>query len=257
MGPVRGLLRLSTLLIVFCLYAVAILAVAWMPWRYRGARVGAWPAMHFARFVIRLFNMRYTFNNVEILRQHQGFVFPNHTSALDIFLLLHLLPVRFVSKIEVRSYPVVGLLGTAVGAVFVDRQDKQSRERVRQTLGEVERYPPIVIFPEGGIFSPPNRLHPFRYGAFEIAVEKGIPFLPCVMTYEPLDIVFWGDEPLVRMIWRFACYRGPIHAHLQPLHVVHPHPGDDARQLALETHGAMEAVLTYSSRADDILQTGI
>lgn len=257
MGPIRGLLRLAILLLAFCLGAVAILAVAWAPWRYRGARVGAWPATLFARFVIRLFNMRYTCNNPAVFHAHRGFIFPNHTSALDIFLLLHLLPVRFVSKVEVRAYPVVGLLSWAVGTVFVDRQDKASRERVRETLSTAERYPPIVLFPEGGIFSPPAKLHPFRYGAFEVAVEKGIPFLPCVMMYEPLDIVFWGDEPLVRMIWRFACFRGPIRAHLQPLHVVHPRPGDDARQLALETHGAMEAVLTYSGRADDILQTGI
>jgi 1-acyl-sn-glycerol-3-phosphate acyltransferase len=141
--------------------------------------------------------------------------------------------------------------------VFVDRQDKNSREQARRALYKAERYPPIALFPEGGIYSPAEKLHPFRYGAFEIAVEKGISFLPCALIYDPVEIVFWAEEPLTRMIWRFACYRGPIHARLHPLHAVHPHPEDDARQLALETHGALEAILNYSHRADDILKTGI
>jgi len=100
-------------------------------------------------------------------------------------------------------------------------------------------------------------LHPFRYGAFEIAVQGGVPFLPCVLLYDPLEIAFWGDESLPAAVWRLATFSGPLKIRLFALKPVHPTPDDDPRQLALETHGAMEAILTYSGHEDQVLKSGI
>lgn len=257
MNYLRGIWRISVIAIVLALTTLVILSLAWQPKRIKGVRLAAWPITFLAHFFIRLFNIQMTCEEAEKIRQHHGFIFPNHTSILDIVLLVAILPTRFLAKAEVKGWPFIGWIGTAVDTVFVNREDKASREQARQSITQLDHYPPVVIFPEGGIFEPADTLHPFRYGAFEIAVQSGVPFIPCVFLFEPLDIAFWGDEPLFTAVWRLASRPGPVHARLFLLRTIQPTPQDNARQLALETHGAMKAILTYGGHPDDVLESGI
>ncbi|MFQ5436722.1 MAG: lysophospholipid acyltransferase family protein [Anaerolineae bacterium] len=179
------------------------------------------------------------------------------TTFLDIILLIHILPMRFVSSSYVREWPFIGWIGRAVDTVFVDRDDKSSRQATRETLAAISHYPPIALFPEGGIWGMGKPLHPFRYGAFEIVAAGSVPFLPCVLLYEPLETIYWGDESFWTAVWRLAKFKGPVKAQVVALRTVHPHPDESAKQLAVETHGAMEAVLTYAGQEDVVIQSGI
>lgn len=58
-------------------------------------------------------------------------------------------------------------------------------------------------------------------------------------------------------MWRLAKFKGPVKAQVVALRTVHPHPDESAKQLAVETHGAMEAVLTYAGQEDVVIQSGI
>jgi 1-acyl-sn-glycerol-3-phosphate acyltransferase len=257
MSFLRGIGRLTVFALALAFGTLVVLATAWLPVRVRGVRLSAWPTTTLSRFFTRLFNVQFTCEEAEKIRQHQGFIFPNHNSFLDIILLLHIVPMRFLAKAEVRRWPFIGWIATAVDTVYVNRGDRTSRTAARDAIANTGHYPPVALFPEGGIFVPADVLHPFRYGAFEIAVQGEIPFMPVVFLYEPLDVVFWGDESLMTAVWRFASYPGPIQARLYTLHVVHPRPDDPPQQLALEAHGAMDAVLTYGGHEDDIIEAGI
>jgi 1-acyl-sn-glycerol-3-phosphate acyltransferase len=257
MNFLRGIGRITAFAVALALTTFVILSLALVQKRVKGVRLAAWPITYLARFFIRLFNIQVTCAEADKIRQHHGFIFPNHNSLLDIMLLVDIVPTRFLAKAEVKQWPFIGWIGTAVDTVFVNREDKTSREQARQSITALDHYPPIIIFPEGGIFEPAETLHPFRYGAFEIAAQGSVPFIPCVFLYDPLDIAFWGDEPLFTTVWRLATHPGPLHARLFALKVVHPTPDDDPRQLALETHGAMEAILAYSGHEDDVLKSGI
>ena len=46
----------------------------------------------------------------------------NHMSYLDIMVLGAVLPGSFISKAEVKKWPVIGWLGTLSGTVYVDRK---------------------------------------------------------------------------------------------------------------------------------------
>jgi 1-acyl-sn-glycerol-3-phosphate acyltransferase len=231
----RGLLRLFVTFVALALVGVLIPPLALVPVRVRGARLAAWICTLTARFAMRLFNVRFACPAPEKFWQHRGLVFPNHLSYFDILMLFHILPMRFVSKAEVRAWPFVGWAAVAVGTVFVKREKKESRTQVRQDLARAGRYPPIVLFPEGGT-GEANGLRPFRYGAFEIAVEHRIPYLLCAIVYERPEIMIWRNESIVHALWRLACAAGPIHAQLVPLALVDPQPGDDPRQLAVQAH---------------------
>lgn len=257
MATIRAIVRLTVTAVVIATGTLIILALAWLPIDIRGVRIAAWPITFIVRFLLRLYRVQVHITDAEKLRQHHGFIFPNHTSFLDVFLLTSILPMRFLSKVEVKRWPFIGWVATAVGTVFVNRSDKASREAARQSLTDIPHYPPIVLFPEGGIFPPADKIKPFRYGAFEIVAHGGTPFIPCVMVYDPLEIAFWDDEPLLTAVWRFASFAGTINAELHTLPMVTPASGEDAKELALTTHGIMSTRLTYYQSPNDVLTDGL
>ncbi|WP_420642577.1 lysophospholipid acyltransferase family protein [Candidatus Leptofilum sp.] len=255
---IRGTFRLTTVSLILLLTTLLVLATAWIPVRIKGARLSAWLLPTVCRLLLTLFNVQFTALEAERITQHDGFIFPNHLSFLDIVLLMSIFPVRFLSKAEIANWPFVGWIARAVDTVFVKRENKDSREKARDALVQLHTFPAVALFPEGGIYQPRDELKPFRYGAFEIAQAGGIPYIPAVFIYDPLDAVFWRDEHLLTAVWRFASRPEPIQARLFLLRTVYPEPNDDPKQLALETHGAMAAIYKYGNNPeDDMLQSGI
>ncbi|GJM42871.1 MAG: 1-acyl-sn-glycerol-3-phosphate acyltransferase [Ardenticatenaceae bacterium] len=258
MRLLRGTFRLTMFFTLLLTTTLLVLITAWLPVRIRGARLSAWFLPTICRLLLRLFNVKFTAHEAERITHLDGFIFPNHLSFLDIVLLESIFPVRFLSKAEIANWPFIGWIARAVDTVFVNREDRSSREEARAVLENIHTFPAVALFPEGGIYQPPEELKPFRYGAFEIAQAGGIPFIPAVFTYEPLDIVFWRDEPLLTAVWRFASRPEPIKARLFLLRTVQPGPDDDPRQLALETHGAMAAIYKYGdNQGDGLIESGI
>src|SRR5207237_719547 len=72
----------------------------------------------------------------------------NHLSYVDVFVLASRLPVRFVAKVEVRRWPVLGPISRGFGTIFINRSDRRDIPRVlaeiEQALGRGEG---IILFP--------------------------------------------------------------------------------------------------------------
>ncbi|MAU00772.1 MAG: hypothetical protein CL608_26810 [Anaerolineaceae bacterium] len=255
---IRGVTRLIIFIFLLLIVTLLVLFTAWLPVQVKRIRLSAWLLVPACRLLLPLFNVQFTAPDAARITRHDGFIFPNHLSFLDVILLLTIFPVRFLSKAEIANWPFFGWIARAVDTVFVNREDKTSREQVRDSLAHIHTFPAVVLFPEGGIYQPPTELKPFRFGAFEIAQAGGVPFIPAVFIYDPIDIVFWRDEHLLTAVWRFATRAEPIRARLYLLHTVQPVPEDDPRQLALETHGSMAAVFKYGGgHEEDVIQPGI
>jgi 1-acyl-sn-glycerol-3-phosphate acyltransferase len=60
----------------------------------------------------------------------------NHLSYVDILVLASRLGCVFVSKAEVRGWPLLGPICRALGTVFIDREARRDIPRV---IGEIER----------------------------------------------------------------------------------------------------------------------
>ena len=84
--------------------------------------------------------------------------------------------VHFMSKIEVRSWPVLGWLGTQSGVYFV-RRGEADRGAQRFSLEALAAGRPIAIFPEG-TRSRDGRMRDFKSGAAYLAMRSGAPILP-------------------------------------------------------------------------------
>jgi 1-acyl-sn-glycerol-3-phosphate acyltransferase len=128
-----------------------------------------------------------------------GLIVSNHLSYLDILCFSAVTPSVFVSKSEVRDWPVFGALTTMAGTVYIDRKrrgdTRNANDGIRQALQQGLR---VVIFPEG-TSSDGSSVLPFYPSLFEPAVEGGVPVTAAHIGYSleggnvGLDIAYWGD----------------------------------------------------------------
>lgn len=84
--------------------------------------------------------------------------------------------VHFMSKIEMRSWPVIGWLATQSGVYFV-RRGENDRGAQRFSLEALAAGRPIAIFPEG-TRSRNGRMRDVKPGAAYLAMRSGAPLLP-------------------------------------------------------------------------------
>jgi 1-acyl-sn-glycerol-3-phosphate acyltransferase len=238
MRTIIAAIRMALAAVTVTTGAGVIFLGALAPLQVRGVRLAGWVVVATSKLICWIFQVRVVCAQPAALRHHIGFVFPNHLSMLDPLVLLSLWPMRFVAAVEVLKYPILGWMTKSIGTVFVAREDRTARKQAR---GEIvaaivqEPQPPIVLFPEGRL-GPGHRLYPFRYGAFAVAVSKGISYIPCGLRYRPLDVVIWHGgqgEGLLDALWRLARNPGVL-AEVIPLAPVFPQPTDDPAQLAMK-----------------------
>lgn len=249
MKNIYGAVRLGLAVLLILLAALAVLVTSLIPGQIRGIPLTAWSVYAVVHLLCFVFGVRITNTDSERMRWHAGLVFPNHTSALDVIVLYYCAPMRFLAAHDVEHRPVIGWIAQKLGTVFVTREDRESRQQAHQQVAEAlgtRTRPPVVLFPEGRL-GPGYTLFPFRHGAFEIAVQSEIPFLPCAIRYQPLEIALWraaaNGEGMWASVWRLVEHTGPVHVEVMPLPVVHPQTGDSAKQLATEAREAIADAL--------------
>ena len=84
-------------------------------------------------------------------RQNEKVLFvPNHISWLDISILGALIPTHFLSKAEILYWPVIGMLASRTGTLYIQRGSRdasvKSNEVMRRALSLQHN---IVLFAEG------------------------------------------------------------------------------------------------------------
>ncbi len=132
-----------------------------------------------------------------------GLVVCNHLSYLDILVLSAIHPCIFVSKAEVRRWPLFGPLAKLSGTIFVERERRTSSH---QSTLEIEAAlatdVPIILFPEG-TSSDGSTVLRFHSALFEPAVRLGATITPASIGYSvergsvAQDVCYWGEMTLV------------------------------------------------------------
>jgi 1-acyl-sn-glycerol-3-phosphate acyltransferase len=118
---------------------------------------------------------------LEHLRPGQAYVYAaNHRSNFDIFVLISILPGRFlfVAKKSLFKIPVFGQALSAIGSVSVDRDNLQSAiQSLNRATAIVKSGTSMIIFPEG-TRATSRELLPFKKGVFIMAQKAGQPIVP-------------------------------------------------------------------------------
>ena len=118
----------------------------------------------------------------KVIRATTYVIISNHQSILDI-LLINGIRHRFkwISKIENKKVPVLGWYLSMADYITVNRGDETSKaEMLANSLDCLKRGISVVIFPEG-TRSADREVGFFKRGAFQLAIEAGVPILPVVI----------------------------------------------------------------------------
>ncbi|WP_367237573.1 lysophospholipid acyltransferase family protein [Pseudomonas sp. Rh2] len=143
----------------------------------------------------------------------------NHVSWTDIPLLGMLMPLSFLSKAEVRHWPLAGWLAEKAGTLFIRRgggDAQRLREQISERLGQAQ---PLLIFPEGTT-TDGRQLRTFHGRLLAGAIDRGIPVQPVAIQYlregeTDLFAPFIGEDDLVSHLMRlFGQPPGEVHIHL-------------------------------------------
>lgn len=116
----------------------------------------------------------------KIMKDKSYMLVANHTSMLDIMLMLYVSknPFVFVGKQELVKIPVFGFFYKRV-CILVDRENPKSRTAVyRRVQHRLKQNLSICIFPEGGVPEETVVLDSFKDGAFRMAITHNIPVVP-------------------------------------------------------------------------------
>ena len=107
----------------------------------------------------------------------------NHISWLDIYLIYGARRVHFVSKAEVRQWPLVGWLAHQGGTLFIERGRRADTARINQEMRDLMQHGAWVgIFPEGTT-GDGREVHKFYSSLLQPAVELGCPIVPAAIRY--------------------------------------------------------------------------
>jgi 1-acyl-sn-glycerol-3-phosphate acyltransferase len=148
-----------------------------------------------------------------------GVVISNHVGYLDIVAYAALHRCVFVSKAEIREWPVLGWMTTMSGGVFVERGRGGSALRARGGLqAAAEAGLPVVLFPEGTTSNGETVLK-FHSGILAMAMGQGEPVTAAYIRYLLTedngprvtvgnDVCYWGDTPILWHIFRLLGLRG-------------------------------------------------
>lgn len=172
----------------------------------------------------------------------------NHVSWLDIHVLHSLLYTRFISKAEVRDWPVIGWLAHRTGTLFLERRSKRDAARVNQEMADRLRAGDcLALFPEGTT-SDGQGILPFYPSLFQPAVEAKARVQPVLIRYldasgrPSLAAAYYGDMSLGESLRNVLRAPGLI-AEVRFLPVIEP-SGLQRRALAQQAEDALRAALT-------------
>lgn len=182
--------------------------IDWLLGRALGRRVTAMaPAVVqvWAAQAIRSLGLRYV-QRGEPMRQGGAFV-ANHSSWIDIWALQRATAPFLVSKAEVRDWPGIGLIGRAIGTMFIDRSPAQAKVQEAELLARMARGDRMAIFPEG-TSTDGQRILPFKSALFGVffapELSDRVAVQPVTIRYFPpasLPAAFygwWGEMDFAR-----------------------------------------------------------
>jgi lyso-ornithine lipid O-acyltransferase len=146
-------------------------------------------------------------------------VIANHVSYVDGIVLGSIFPIVFVSKREVKKWPIVGQWNVLCGTIFINRQRKNEvGTMVREMTRKLRQEANVLLFPEGTSTNGEKML-PFQTVPLAAPLRSRSIIVPVTLAYTTIDeqpvtavnrdFVYWyGDMDFVTHFWNLLGRRG-------------------------------------------------
>ncbi|MDZ7267941.1 MAG: 1-acyl-sn-glycerol-3-phosphate acyltransferase [candidate division KSB1 bacterium] len=138
------------------------------------------------------------------------FLVSNHLGYIDIPVLAALTGGVFISRHDVRSWPLIGLATRAAGTLFINRAQTRDVVRLNRLLRAAwEAGEGVIFFPEGTSSAGAGVL-PFKSPLLHVAAQNNYPVFYATLSYhtpagEPpahLSVCWWGTMTFPDHIFR-------------------------------------------------------
>ena len=179
-----------------------------MSLRFRGGVASFWHRSLLFVLCVRVISEE------RVLWRDCRFMVGNHVSWLDIPVLSSMGSVRFLSKSEVRSWPVIGFLSHMTGTVFINRSSRSALRDVNREIGLIAQSGgSVFVFPEGTT-TRGTGTQPFHASVFQAAIDSHVNVNPVLIQYLDLSgaatqLAAYVDEmSLLTSLDRIICSSG-------------------------------------------------
>lgn len=174
----------------------------------------------------------------------------NHLGFLDILILSSMRPTMFVTSVEMRETPFLGLLCEMGGCLFVERRSRKSLvQEIEQIRSLLKQGFSIAIYPEG-TSGDGSKVMPFKKSLLTAATESGVPIKVMVINYRKVnnqnvshawrEYVFWyGELAFFPTLWRLFTLRS-IDVDLSFHDEIHVSADHDRREIAAQAQAIVE-----------------
>lgn len=167
-----------------------------------------------------------------------GLIVANHISFLDIYVIHTLMPASFISKDEIRKWPLIGWLAASTGTLFMERGSRGAAQRTREiTAEQLRQGGRVALFPEGTT-SAGDTVLPFHSALLQAAIDAGANVIPVALRYTDRQgkrssaAAYIDEMSLLRCLWNIAgSPRIIAHADILP-----PLASDGVDRRHLSTH---------------------
>jgi 1-acyl-sn-glycerol-3-phosphate acyltransferase len=132
----------------------------------------------------------------------------NHISWLDILVIHATRHCRFVSKSELREWPVLGTLATGGGTLYIQRAQRKDAMRMVKDMAQALRNGDVLgVFPEGTTGDGIGML-PFHANLIQSAIEADAPIQPMALQFVDsasgqisMAARYIDDDTLLASVW--------------------------------------------------------
>lgn len=176
-------------------------------------------------------------------------VIANHVSYVDILVVAALMPSVFITSVELRNTPLLGMLAKLGGSLFVERRRPGGlKQEIGEITGVLKQGFTVVLFPEGTT-SNGEQVQPFKQSLFDAAVSAGADILPLCLRYSRINdapvsqpakdcLFYYGGVSFTQHFPRFLSLRS-VEADVMPLKLIRANPDATRKELASATYDAI------------------
>ena len=176
------------------------------------------------------------------------FIVANHMSYLDILVLASQFPTSFVTSVEIREMPVLGLMTKLGGCLYVERRNKSNlSNEILELTTALQKNIPVTVFPEATSTNAESVLR-FKRPLFQASLDSKVPVSPICINYLKIDgetfnrvnrdtVCWYGDMAFVPHLWNLMGKRDI----LVELRLLNEIPAAEPLYLAEESHRMIES----------------
>lgn len=134
----------------------------------------------------------------------------NHVSWTDIPVIGSLAQINFLSKAEVKNWPLIGQLADTTGTLFIQRGAGNTGSVARQIADYLEQGRSVLFFPEGTT-TDGSSVKRFHRKLFRTCEHVPTQVLPLAIHYE-VDgfdhnpVAFIDDDEFTQHIWKLLSF---------------------------------------------------